>query len=39
MKKKKKKDLDLEHPQILTVEHIIQIAEHFMETSEGDSEH
>ena len=32
-------DLDLEHPQILTVEHIIQSAEHFMETSEGDTEH
>jgi hypothetical protein len=36
---KKKFDLDLEHPQILTVEHIIQLAEHFMETSEGDTEH
>jgi len=32
-------DLALEHPQILTIEHIIQWAEHFMETSEGDTEH
>ena len=38
-KEKEKFDPDLEHPQILTVEHIIQWAEHFMETSEGDTEH